>query len=92
MATAVVTGSASDLTGRTDSRKPTDLVAALCHELVVLAKVEADTAAAEASRVPCWAAHPPSVTGHREAARALRGASGSEHLDRVSGSDGSDSG
>jgi len=47
-------------------------MAALCHELVLLARHEDDVAAREAARVPYWAARPSSVDGHRAAARALR--------------------
>jgi len=49
-----------------------ELVLALCRELFRLAKDEEDQAAAEASRTPYWVACPPSVEGHRVAARALR--------------------
>ena len=54
------------------SAKSPELMAALCHELVVLARHEDDVAATEAARVPYWAPFPPSVAGHRAAARALR--------------------
>jgi proteasome lid subunit RPN8/RPN11 len=54
------------------SPKSPELVAALCHELVLLAKSEEDIAASEASRVPYWSVCPPSVEGHRAAARAIR--------------------
>jgi len=53
------------------SRNP-DLVAALCHELHVLAKHEEDAAADAASRTPYWAAYPSTVEAHRTAARLLR--------------------
>lgn len=49
-----------------------DLITALCRELFALAKHEDDVAAEEASRLPYWVPCPPSVVGHREAARALR--------------------
>jgi hypothetical protein len=49
-----------------------ELRAALCHELLVLARREEDAAAAEASALPYWTSCPPSVVGHRAAARALR--------------------
>lgn len=49
-----------------------ELRAALCHELLVLARREEDAASAEASRTPYWASTPASVLGHRRAARALR--------------------
>lgn len=54
-----------------DSRNP-DLVAALCHELYVLAKRQEDAAADAASRTPYWAAYPPTVEAHRTSARLLR--------------------
>ncbi|HSV40349.1 MAG TPA: hypothetical protein VLI04_16425 [Nocardioidaceae bacterium] len=49
-----------------------DLIVALCRELITLAKSEEDLAAAEAARTPYWAPSPPTVEGHRAAARALR--------------------
>ena len=52
--------------------KSVDLITALCRELVALAKHEDDVAAAEASRIPYWDPCPPSVDGHRAAARVLR--------------------
>jgi hypothetical protein len=55
-----------------ESAKSPELMAALCHELVLLARHEDDVAAREAARVPYWAACPPSIEGHRAAARALR--------------------
>jgi hypothetical protein len=55
-----------------ESGKSPELMAALCHELVLLARHEDDVAAREAARIPYWAACPPSVDGHRAAARALR--------------------
>lgn len=48
------------------------LMTALCRELFALAKHEDDVAAEEASRLPYWVPCPPSVVGHRAAARALR--------------------
>ena len=54
------------------SGKSFELVAELCHELVMLARREDDSAAAEASRTPYWAPCPASVEGHRAAARVLR--------------------
>ena len=54
------------------SDKSLELVAELCHELVMLARREDDAAAAEASRTPYWAPCPASVEGHRAAARTLR--------------------
>jgi hypothetical protein len=52
--------------------KSAELAAAVCRELLALARHEEDVAAAEASRSPYWAASPLSVVGHRSAARALR--------------------
>ena len=49
-----------------------DIATAICHELIRLARQEEDTAAAEASSTPYWEPCPPSVSGHRQAARALR--------------------
>lgn len=49
-----------------------ELVAALCRELARLAAREEEAAATEAARIPYWAPCPPSVQGHRAAARALR--------------------
>ncbi len=46
--------------------------AALCQQLHALARAEDEAAAQEAARVPYWAACPPSVRAHREAARSLR--------------------
>ena len=40
--------------------------------LLELARQEDEIALAEAAAVPYWAPHPPSVLGHRVAARALR--------------------
>lgn len=51
---------------------PTDMLAQLCRQLHDLAKAEENAASHEAARVPYWAACPPSVTAHREAARSLR--------------------
>lgn len=50
-----------------------DLIDALTHALLELARREDDLAAAEAASVPYWAPCPPSVYGHRAAAEALRG-------------------
>jgi hypothetical protein len=55
-----------------ESRKSPELIAALCHELAVLARFEEEVAAVEAARTPYWSPCPPSVEGHRSAARALR--------------------
>jgi len=49
-----------------------DLVAALCRELNLLAKRQEDAAADEASRTPYWLACSASVEAHRTAARLLR--------------------
>lgn len=49
-----------------------EILTAVCHELLALAKCEDDTAADEASVVPYWAPLPASVDGHRAAARTLR--------------------
>jgi hypothetical protein len=58
---------------RTSERtKSVELITALCRELMTLAKHEDDAAAAEASRIPYWDPCPPSVDGHRAAARVLR--------------------
>jgi hypothetical protein len=48
-----------------------ELIAAICHELLVLARDEEAIAADEASRTPYWSATPPTVLGHRAAAAAL---------------------
>ena len=44
----------------------------LCQALLEIARREDDMACAEAALVPYWAPQPPSVSGHRHAARALR--------------------
>ena len=54
------------------SAKSPEFIAALCHELVVLAKHQEHVAATEAARVPYWSPRPLSVGGHRAAAQALR--------------------
>ena len=51
--------------------KSVELLTALCRELVQLARRDEETAASEAARTPYWVACPPSVEGHRSAARAL---------------------
>jgi hypothetical protein len=51
-----------------------DVLPELCRELAALAKHEDEMAATEASRIPYWSPCPPSVGGHRAAARALRAA------------------
>lgn len=48
-----------------------DLINALCRELGRLARREEDAAATEAAQIPYWSACPPTVAGHRAAARAL---------------------
>jgi hypothetical protein len=53
-------------------RLPPELVAVLRLELLRLAKLEDDLAAAEAAKVPYWSPCPSSVGGHRAAAAALR--------------------
>lgn len=60
------------MSAQTDSRPDPQLIAALCRELLHLAKLEEDRAAAEAAVIPYWSACPPSVLAHRAAARALR--------------------
>ncbi|HSX68683.1 hypothetical protein [Nocardioides sp.] len=57
---------------RHEDPKSVDLLAALCRELFALAKHEDDVAAEEASQLPYWVPCPPSVVGHRAAARTLR--------------------
>ena len=52
--------------------RSTDLIAALCHELLRLARLEEDRAACEAARTPYWMPLPERVLGHRAAASALR--------------------
>lgn len=52
--------------------RSTDLIAAVCHELVRLARLEEDRAASEAARTPYWMPLPEQVLGHRAAASALR--------------------
>lgn len=54
------------------STKSPEFIAALCHELVVLARHQEDVAATEAARAPYWSPYPASVDGHRAAAHALR--------------------
>ena len=44
----------------------------LRQALLEIARREDDMACAEAAMVPYWAPHPPSVSGHRLAAGALR--------------------
>ncbi|PVG80711.1 hypothetical protein DDE18_21840 [Nocardioides gansuensis] len=48
-----------------------EVTAAICHELLLLARDEEVLAADEASRTPYWSATPPTVLGHRAAAAAL---------------------
>jgi len=48
------------------------VAAALRQELLRLAALEDDLAATEAAKVPYWLPCPPTVAGHRAAARALR--------------------
>lgn len=50
----------------------TDVIAAVCRELLRLAHLEDDRAAAEAARTPYWLPTPEGVLGHRSAASALR--------------------
>jgi hypothetical protein len=57
---------------RNEDHTSPDLVAALCHELNILAKRQEDAAADAAARTPYWVACPPSVEAHRTAARLLR--------------------
>lgn len=54
------------------SEQHVEVMTALCRELVHLAKLEEERAAAEAAVVPYWGACPPSVLAHRAAARVLR--------------------
>jgi len=53
--------------------KSAELVAALCHELLLVAILEEELAADEAARTPYWSPCLSSVVAHRIAARALRG-------------------
>ncbi|KRB80111.1 hypothetical protein ASE01_00990 [Nocardioides sp. Root190] len=55
-----------------DTTPTTIANAQLCQQLHALARAEDEAAALEAARVPYWAACPPSVHAHREAARSLR--------------------
>ena len=54
------------------STETVDLIDALTHALLMLARREDELAATEAASVPYWAACPSSVYGHRAAADALR--------------------
>jgi len=49
-----------------------EVVAAVRRQLLRLARLEDDRAATELARVPYWSPCPPSVVGHRVAARLLR--------------------
>jgi len=53
-------------------RKSPELLAALCHELRLVAMREEELAADEAARTPYWSPCPASLVEHRAAARALR--------------------
>jgi hypothetical protein len=55
----------------TPSTSSLDVINALCRELVRLARREEDAAATEAARTPYWSPCPPTVEGHRAAARVL---------------------
>jgi hypothetical protein len=57
---------------RTNEHLSQELLTMLSRELIGIAKNEDDLAAHEASRTPYWAPTPPTVDGHRAAARALR--------------------
>ena len=52
--------------------RSTDLITAVCRELLRLARVQDDRAASEAARMPYWMPLPERVLGHRAAASALR--------------------
>lgn len=49
-----------------------DLAVRLRRELLRLAHHEDELAADEAAKVPYWAPHPSSISGHRAAAKVLR--------------------
>jgi hypothetical protein len=49
-----------------------EFMAAIRQQLLTLARLEDERAAAEAALVPYWSPVPASVQGHREAARLLR--------------------
>jgi hypothetical protein len=51
---------------------PSEVTVVLRRELLRLAHLEEELAATQAAQVPYWAPLPPSVDGHRAAARALR--------------------
>jgi hypothetical protein len=53
-------------------RQSSEFLAALCDELLRIALHEDELAFDEAADAPYWAPRPPSVVGHRAAARALR--------------------
>lgn len=48
------------------------VIAELCRQLLALARREDEAAADEAARLAYWEPCPPTVHGHREAARSLR--------------------
>ena len=49
-----------------------DLAVRLRRELLRLAHREDELAADEAAKIPYWAPHPSSISGHRAAAQVLR--------------------
>jgi hypothetical protein len=51
---------------------PSPIEDAVRRELLRLAREEDDRAATEAAGVPYWSACPPSIQGHRAAAKILR--------------------
>ena len=57
---------------RTAPVEPADLVTALRRELLRLAGLHDELAAAEAAKAPYWAPRPASVEAHEAAAQALR--------------------
>jgi hypothetical protein len=61
-----------EMTNSTESASAVELLAAVCRELIRIAKREEDMACDEAARTPYWSPCPPTVEAHRAAARALR--------------------
>jgi hypothetical protein len=61
-----------EMSTNVESPQSSQLIAAVCRELFALAKHEEDAACTEAAQVPYWLPCPPTVEGHRAAARALR--------------------
>lgn len=60
------------MSGRNRNELPLEVTIVVRRELLRLAGLEEELAAEQAAQVPYWAPVPPSVTGHRAAARALR--------------------